>query len=45
MVIQVPEATRIVSHGINGAGYIVVPGHITVVTLVQGIQAQQVGTG
>ena len=41
---QVPEATGIVGHGIDGAGDVMCAGNVTVGALVEGIEAQQVGT-
>lgn len=37
MIIQVPEPTCIISHGVDGSRYVVVACDITVVALVQGI--------
>lgn len=45
VVSEVPPAARVISHDIGGARDVVMEGHIAVVPLMQGIEAEQVGTG
>jgi hypothetical protein len=44
-ITEMPEAAGVVCHVIQVARDVVVTGHVSVGTLVQGVEAQKVGTG
>ena len=44
-VSQVPQARAVVSHDVGGARDVVVLGQVSVVPLVEGCQAQEIGSG